>query len=331
MALLVSQASWYRYASNKDIQENALIVLSIKDSSFNFSRVDTLLTAHLNEKGNAEHEIEIPNGSSLIKAEYKIKQPTYLRSLGIVTVTSIIGSIIIISVLLYLLFLLNRQFTEKVNMERSFHGAIHDLKSPLAYVFFQLSLMEEEETDMTKKTSLSLTADRVNFLTDKIMRLLKSVQNINKVKEEDKEEVLLFDMLEQIKSEMYTMFPQKKIIFKNNVDTDFTMCVLPDLMEASIRIIIENAVKFNGETPTVEVSAIRDAKNLKITISDNGIGISARQIKSIFKPNYTSDKMHGNGIGLHYAQNIVKAHRGNISITSETGKGSTFLITLPNT
>ena len=347
--------------------ENALLVLFVKNNSFQLSKLDTLITTHLNEDGSvvsshitledtkqkkildevqhkhiatnspffiksytAERKIEIPNNSYLIKAEYRIKQPSYLKRLGIVTVASFIASIIIISVLFYLLFMINRRFEEIANMERSFHGAIHDLKSPLAYVFFQLSLLEEEETDMSKKASLSLTADRVAFLTDKIMRLLKSAQNIHKIEEKDKEEVPLYDMLEQIENEMRTMFPKKKISFTHQVDADFTMRVLPDLMEASIRIIIENAVKFSGDAPVVEVSAIRDVENLLIAVSDNGVGMTKQQMKNIFKPYFTSDKVQGNGIGLYYAQSIVRAHGGKISVTSSAGEGSTFLITLPN-
>lgn len=347
--------------------ENALIALKISEGNFNLAKLDTLLTAHLNENGSvvsshitledtkekiildevqhkhiatnspffiksytAERKIEIPNNTYLIKAEYRIKQPSYLKRLGIVTVVSFIASIIIISVLFYLIFMINRRFEEIANMERSFNGAIHDLKSPLAYVFFQLSLMEEEETDMSKKASLSITADRVTFLTDKIMRLLKSAKNIRIIEEKDKENISLYDMLEQIEGEIRTMFPKKKISFIHNVDADFTMRVLPDLIEASIRIIIENAVKYSSDAPAVVVSAIRDVENLQIAISDNGVGMTKQQMKNIFKPYFTSDKVQGNGIGLYYAQSIVKAHGGKISVTSSAGKGSTFLITLPN-
>ena len=183
---------------------------------------------------------------------------------------------------------------------------------------------------MIKKSSLSLTADRVSFLTDKIMRLLKSAQNIDKIDESDKTDVSLYDVLEQIEGEMHTMFPKKKISFKNQADANFTIHVLPDLIEASIRIIIENAVKFSGEVPVVVISAIQDVDNIKISIADNGVGMSRRQMKNIFKPYFTTDTLKGNGIGLYYAQSIVKAHNGKISVKSGVGNGSEFIITLPN-
>lgn len=348
--------------------ENALIVLSIRENSFHLSRLDTLLIDYLNEEkrnvvsshivlqdirqnkildevrqehisGNspfftktytAERKIEIPDNTYLIKAEYRIKRPSYLKRLGIVTLASIIASIIIVSVLFYLLLMINRGYTEISNMKRSFHGTIHDLKSPLAYVYFTLSSMEEDEVDMSKKASLSLSANRVLFLSNKIQRLLKSSQKIQKIAETDKKEVSLYDILEHIEEEIRTMYSDKNTRFENNVDADFTMKVLPDLMEASIRIIIENAVKYSGNKPNVEITAIRNVSDLKISIADHGIGMNEQQLKNIFKPYYSSDKIQGNGIGLYYAQSIVKAHGGSISVTSEEGNGSTFVITIPN-
>lgn len=278
----------------------------------------------------AERTVASPKAKYTILAEYRIAEQGTLRNMSIAFMVSIAASIVVVLILFLLSHSLKKRHDEISNMERSFHGAIHDLKSPLAFVFFQLSLLEEDESDMIKKSSLSLTADRVNFLSDKIMRLLKSAQRINKINEAEKKEVSLYDMLEQIGSEMRTMFPQKKIIFEYLVDADFMIYVLPDLIEASIRIIIENAVKFSGEAPVVVISAIQDVENIKISISDNGVGMSSRQMRNIFKPYFSTDTLQGNGIGLYYAQSIVKAHNGKISVKSEVGNGSEFIITLPN-
>lgn len=347
--------------------ENALIALSIREDSFKFSKLDTLLTNQLNRDGRvvsscitledisankilkeirhdnnakstslyvntyiAERKIDVSSQSYLIKAEYKIGQSGYLQKLGIVAIVSIIASIVIVLVLFFLLLMINRRCDEISNMERSFHGAIHDLKSPLAYAYFQLLSLEERETDMAKKASLSIAADRVLFLTNKIMRLLKSAHNFRKIEKTDKKEVPLYEMMEQVVVEMRIMFPNKEINFINNIAADFTIRALPDLMEACLRIIVENAIKYNNDNPTVEISAIRSQDDIKITISDNGTGMTGQQMKNIFKPYYSSDKVNGSGIGLYYAQSIAKAHGGRITATSAVGKGSTFLVTLPN-
>lgn len=350
-----------------DMLEDAFIVISIKENKFRTQQLDSILTSFLNKNScvisshivlldaktnvkldeakneyntsatklfaksyTAKRKVEIPDHTYIISAKYTIAPSIYLQRMTWLMIVSLLSSLVILSVMSFLLKSINEREQKANSMERSFHGAIHDLKSPLAYVFFLLSSLEEEETDIDKKASLSLSANRVSFLTDKIKRLLTSARDIQNIEKKDKTDVPLYDILEQIETEMHTMFPNKKICINNNVDADLTMRVLPDLMEAAIRIIIENAVKYNGNNPVVAIDAVSDEANLKIYISDNGEGMSKQQMKHIFKPYYSSDKIEGNGIGLYYAQSIVKAHGGAISVNSEPGKGSTFVISLSN-
>lgn len=346
--------------------ENALVVLSIDNHHFRLTDLDSLIRASLNDDESilssnlilqdirndslleaarnssvsnnksffaktytAERKIETPAKSYLIKAEYEIKQPGYLQRLGTMTIISVVASAIIISVLFYLIHVFRNQHKEITNMKHSFHGAIHDLKSPLAFTFFSLSTLEEDETNPRKKAALSAASDRVSYLTDKIMRLLQSGRNMEKMEEKDKEEVFLYDVLTLIETEIRTMFPTKDIRFENRVEADLSVRASPDLMEAALRILIENAVKYNNDKPIIEISTTREADTVKIAISDNGLGIKGKEQKHIFKPYYTSDQKHGTGIGLNYAQRIIKAHNGSISVQSAHGKGSTFTITIP--
>jgi signal transduction histidine kinase len=346
--------------------ENALVVLSIEKKFFSVSKLDSIIRTSLNDDGSivssniilqdvkeniildqtssgsppastnfivttytANRIIDSPTKSFLIKAEYGIRKPGYLPRLGVMTVASIITSTIIIFVLFYLTYMLRKRYKEINNMRHSFHGAIHDLKSPLASAFFILSTLEEAEIDINKKVSLSTASDRISYLTDKIMRLLKSSKDFDRIGETDKQNIYLYDILEQIEDEMLTMFPKKKINFINNLDSELILRILPDLFEAALRIIIENAVKYCDVDPEIEISSIRDVNNIKIVISDNGVGMTKRQLKNIFKPYYTSDKISGTGIGLYYARSIIKLHSGNISVESTVGKGSSFIITIP--
>lgn len=349
------------------IIENALLVTRINKGNFHLSYIDTLITSCV-QKGNnivssklslidlkadktldeterdfgasnasffvkthtAERKIEIPEHTYLIRAQYTLKQPGYLQTMGITTLVSLVASVVIISVLFFLLFILMRRNQENLNMQRSFHGAIHDLKSPLAFAFFTLSTMEEEETDMRKKASLATASERVSYLTDKIRQLLKSGTKMDKITDADKQTVYLYDVLEQIEAEMRALFPEKKIGFANRMDAELSVRVLPDLFEASMRTIIENGVKYNGNAPEITVSAEKGADKTRITVSDNGVGIAKEQMKNIFEPYYTSDNKNGTGIGLHYARSIIRAHDGSIVAESTLGKGSSFTITIPN-
>ncbi len=352
------------YSNAPILIENAFILMQIRSGKFSLARMDSLLRAHTEEMGKtvsgslllysnedvvidsisyslpivekalsarytAERIIAYPGARYILRAEYGIAEQGPLRNMGIATLISLCASVIIIGVLLILLAKLKRWQGEMTNMERSFRGAIHDLKSPLAYVYLTLTSMEEKETDATKRGALSLSADRVIFLSDKIKRMLQSGRTIQKIRDNQKEEVYVYDLLEQIETEMRAVFPEKKITFKNQADSELAIRVSPDLFEAALRTLIENAAKYNDDRPIVTLHAFKDNNRIKITVADNGTGMTGRQLKHLFYPYYTTDKKEGNGIGIYYAFHIIKAHGGTLVAESEPGKGSLFTIALP--
>jgi len=98
--------------------------------------------------------------------------------------------------------------------------------------------------------------------------------------------------------------------------------------------LLDNACKYTEENPKVQISTHCDDQNLKITVSDNGIGIPAKEFKNIFEkfyrvPTGNVHNVKGFGLGLYYVKTIVKAHAGKIIVKSELGKGTSFLVTLP--
>lgn len=73
---------------------------------------------------------------------------------------------------------------------------------------------------------------------------------------------------------------------------------------------------------------LKDGKYVKISISDQGVGIAEEHLKNIFDP-YFSTKQKGSGLGLTTAYSIIKNHDGLITVESEIGVGTTFYIYLP--
>jgi len=98
--------------------------------------------------------------------------------------------------------------------------------------------------------------------------------------------------------------------------------------------LIDNAIKYTTETPSIHVRTKNENKYLKIEIEDNGIGIKREDIPHIFEKFFrvhTGNRhdVKGFGLGLFYVKLIVDAHKGKIDVKSAVGKGTTFTILIP--
>jgi two-component system phosphate regulon sensor histidine kinase PhoR len=98
--------------------------------------------------------------------------------------------------------------------------------------------------------------------------------------------------------------------------------------------ILENAVKYSGESPKIDVYTQNKGGKLLISIKDQGPGMSKQVLKQIFEKFYreTTGDLHnikGHGLGLAYVKKIVELHKGQVYAESEKGKGSTFHVELP--
>ncbi len=97
--------------------------------------------------------------------------------------------------------------------------------------------------------------------------------------------------------------------------------------------LIDNAIKYSHEGGTVSVSAYEEGSFVKFSVQDNGIGMPSNVLANLFQKFYRSHRSRetvaGTGIGLYISRAIAEAHGGTITVKSEEGKGSTFIITIP--
>ncbi|MGG7578534.1 ATP-binding protein [Rhizobium sp. Nf11,1] len=103
-------------------------------------------------------------------------------------------------------------------------------------------------------------------------------------------------------------------------------------MEQVFTNLISNAVKYSPDQPDIYVRARVDKKMVEITIADSGIGMDADDLPKLFQPYYrarSATGIAGTGLGLNVVKQVIELHGGTVEVTSELGKGTTFIISLP--
>ena len=102
-----------------------------------------------------------------------------------------------------------------------------------------------------------------------------------------------------------------------------------------INNLLSNAVKYSDKDPVIDIEGFTQDNNVCIKVADNGIGINRIDQKHVFDKFYRAStgnihKFKGLGLGLYYVKKIAEAHGGDVTVSSRPGKGSTFIVTLPN-
>ena len=114
--------------------------------------------------------------------------------------------------------------------------------------------------------------------------------------------------------------------------TKIPMDFVPQYIERIMLNLISNAVKFSRPGGSVQVHASVKGDSLVLTVHDEGVGMTAEQMKGIFKPFYQADNGSynaGSGLGLPLAELSAKAMGGAISVNSKPGHGALFTVTIP--
>ncbi|BAX80057.1 sensor histidine kinase [Labilibaculum antarcticum] len=128
---------------------------------------------------------------------------------------------------------------------------------------------------------------------------------------------------------------QKKITIVRNLPANVPVFADKAMISTVLRNLISNGVKFTHPGGKIIISVVENQSELKVLVSDNGVGIPKDKVQKIFhiNQNYTTlgtNKEKGTGLGLLLCKEFVEKHEGNIWVESEEGKGSIFYFTLPN-
>ncbi len=212
----------------------------------------------------------------------------------------------------------------------------HELKTPLATLTLATKMLKKDEiqeqpqlVDHTVST-IERQNKRLQKLIDQVLNNSLGYQEIQLNKEavniEEYMDTVLDDFMLSITSKNVTLNRGFSILNKAiNLDKFY--------MTTALLNILENAVKYSGDDMIVDCNVESEAA-LKISIIDNGIGISDKDQKQVFDKffragNKEIHNVKGLGLGLYYTNQIIKAHNGNVTVESKEGKGTTFILTIP--
>jgi signal transduction histidine kinase len=102
----------------------------------------------------------------------------------------------------------------------------------------------------------------------------------------------------------------------------------PDLIHRVLSNLILNAVDAMPDGGTITIRTAKEEAFVRLDVGDTGVGLTPEESERLFTPYYTS-KQHGTGLGLAIVQSVISDHRGRISVESEAGRGTKFIIHLP--
>jgi two-component system phosphate regulon sensor histidine kinase PhoR len=103
-------------------------------------------------------------------------------------------------------------------------------------------------------------------------------------------------------------------------------------MKQAIGNLLSNAIKYSADTKKILIRLFRKSDQVCVEVEDRGIGIPEDKLSRIFEQFYRIEQKEGitgTGLGLTVVKEIVEAHGGTISVTSEIGKGSRFIVRIP--
>ncbi|MBU3004598.1 ATP-binding protein [Paraglaciecola arctica] len=214
----------------------------------------------------------------------------------------------------------------------------HDFKAPLRNLDYLNTILKEqlsqrqvllgEDLSMFDKIEHRLLA--MTHLVDGLNNYLQ-VEQVSTISEQVDLNLIMFELRLLLTSDLY-----------NNASITFEKLPTIQGNRAQIYIllqnILQNALKYCNTSPIVTVTALeikqssagKNEVRHQINICDNGIGIENSFVESIFKPFHrlhSESEYPGSGLGLSVVQRIMNNHNGEVSVTSELGKGSCFSLT----
>lgn len=224
---------------------------------------------------------------------------------------------------------LNKSF---LSQKQFASNAAHELKTPLAIMKSSIDVLR-----LDSEPTLEDYKENLEYIDESTKSLIKIVDGLLKLtnsnREEKNEIVIIEEIFQDIIVKLDSIIKMKNI--QVSVKNDgYKILGDKDLLYHVFFNIVENAIKYNINNGKISIIVSEDNEQIKISITDTGIGIAKNEIENIFEAFYCVDKSRsedngGYGLGLSIVKSIIEKQNGKISVFSEINEGSTFELLFP--
>lgn len=211
----------------------------------------------------------------------------------------------------------------------------HDLKTPLAAIRLANSMLRnygDRSSPEEKLESYDTIDQQVEHLTEMINDVMTISQQDFTGAELDRQIIDLETYCRDIIEELQLAYRMKRSLNFSGTDRRIEANIDIKMMRRALMNLLTNAIKYSPEGAPVNMELTYADCQAIIKISDQGIGIPPEDLPRLFEPfNRASNvgSIQGTGLGLAIAKQAVELHGGTISVESQLGKGTTFIMTLP--
>ncbi len=263
--------------------------------------------------------------------------PYLLRQISLPVLFSVLllGITVVSFILLYKNLLKQQRLAALKNEFIS--NITHELKTPIATVGVAIEALKNfnaiRDPQRTKEY-LDISSNELHRLSLLVDKVLKLSMFENKGVELKYETLDLKDLSEEVITSLKLQAEKYRAELVTAYEGDTVLQGDRLHLLSVIFNLVDNALKYSKDNPEIRVKVTGDERMVRLSVSDNGIGIAPEYRQKVFEkffrvPHGDTHNAKGYGLGLSYVAQVVKKHGGTIDVESRPGSGTTFVITLP--
>ena len=205
-------------------------------------------------------------------------------------------------------------------------GVAHEIRNPLGIVKTIAQTIKSSD----KLNEMDL--EGINIIIEEVDRangVIKEILDFSKIEKGELVTGSVFELINDVIKITHKFAENNLVLIETDIDENLYCMMDVSKMKQVFMNLIMNAVDAMPDGGNVKITGKKHNEKVILKVSDNGLGIPEEKLDSIFNPFYTT-KDKGTGLGLSITHKIIKDHNGSIKVNSTSGKGTEFVIELPN-